>query len=253
MHEIICKLLEEMGFYIEKTGTKEDIIKANEEKIREITAAGEKQNEEQLYNNICFAIDQRKANYYMLDFNKYDSQNIEEKILYNQKKYYSYLKRKDDNNLLIKNSSLIIFIEVKNKQEEDELKKLALKLEDDRYYFKKYVVLYSDEELQSLITNMGQAQISGYIREKILDKNQFQQYKIGEKNNDYSLILKLLIKIPVLSLLNEEKIVFKNLKTIIEEELLKANLKEFTDKVLNIDMNNMEESIENFIGDIGVE
>lgn len=98
-----------------------------------------------------------------------------------------------------KNTSLIYC--VKKDVNSDKLDKLKVKIEDDPYYFKKYVLSYDEAQIdmfKKLCRKHGQ--LAGQlIRTYILDTDKFNQFKKNEDNEKiYKLVSELLIKIPII-------------------------------------------------------
>lgn len=97
-----------------------------------------------------------------------------------------------------KNTSLIYC--VKKDIYSEKLDKLKVKIEDDPFYFKKYVFAYSEaqaDEFKKICKQYGQAP-SELIQTYILDTEKFNRFKKNSDNEQiYQLVSELLIKIPV--------------------------------------------------------
>ena len=98
-----------------------------------------------------------------------------------------------------KNTSLIYC--VKKDINSDKLDKLKVKIEDDPFYFKKYVFAYSEaqaDEFKKLCKQHGQT-ASELIQTYILDTENFNKFKKnGDNEKVYKLVSELLIKIPII-------------------------------------------------------
>ena len=98
-----------------------------------------------------------------------------------------------------KNTSLIYC--VKKDINSDKLHKLKVKIEDDPFYFKKYVFAYDEaqaDELKKLCKQHGQS-ASELIQTYILDTENFNKFKRnGDNEKIYKLVSELLIKIPII-------------------------------------------------------
>ena len=98
-----------------------------------------------------------------------------------------------------KNTSLVYC--VKNDINSEKLDVLKIKIEDDPFYFKKYVFSYSEaeaDELKKLCKQRGQTP-NELIQTYILDANNFSKFKKNASNEKvYRLVSELLIKIPVI-------------------------------------------------------
>lgn len=98
-----------------------------------------------------------------------------------------------------KNTSLIYC--VKKDINSDKLDKLKVKIEDDPFYFKKYVFAYNEsqaDELKKICKQRGQS-ASELIQAYILDTENFNKFKKnGDNEKIYQLVSELLIKIPII-------------------------------------------------------
>ena len=100
-----------------------------------------------------------------------------------------------------KNTSLIYC--VKKDINSDKLDKLKVKIEDDPFYFKKYVFTYEQaqaDEFKKLCRQHGQS-ASELIQTYILDTDKFNNFKKnGDNEKIYKLVSELLIKIPIITI-----------------------------------------------------
>lgn len=98
-----------------------------------------------------------------------------------------------------KNTSLIYC--VKRDINSDKLDELKVKIEDDPFYFKKYVFAYSEaqaDEFKKLCKQHGQS-TGELIQTYILDIENFNKFKKnGDNEKIYKLVSELLIKIPII-------------------------------------------------------
>lgn len=98
-----------------------------------------------------------------------------------------------------KNTSLIYC--VKRDINSDKLDKLKVKIEDDPFYFKKYVFAYSEsqaDEFKKLCKQHNQS-ASESIQMYILNIENFNKFKKNDANEKiYRLVSELLIKIPII-------------------------------------------------------
>lgn len=98
-----------------------------------------------------------------------------------------------------KNTSLIYC--VKRDINSDKLDELKVKIEDDPFYFKKYVFVYNDaqaDEFKKLCIQYGQT-ASKLLQTYILDTENFNKFKKnGDNEKIYKLVSELLIKIPII-------------------------------------------------------
>ncbi|QJC90815.1 hypothetical protein RS399_11475 [Bacillus inaquosorum] len=179
--------------------------------------------EDTILENSFISRDLFRKNYFLVLF--ISDENKIRDIIKNQAKYFFLLKEffgEDPD--IDKNTSLLICIQTSN-----ENNSLFLNIEEDVYYFKKYVLTYSNEQLTSFITDYR-----GLIEEKgikiAMDKivNDVQLFEDFKQNPDingvYKLITKIFIKIPILRVpINEEKTVY-SLSEVIEDSLKNKGL-----------------------------
>ncbi|MEC1429221.1 hypothetical protein P9C69_00520 [Bacillus subtilis] len=179
--------------------------------------------EDTILENSFISRDLFRKNYFLVLF--ISDENKIRDIIKNQAKYFFLLKEffgEDPD--IDKNTSLLICIQTSN-----ENNSLFLNIEEDAYYFKKYVLTYSNEQLTSFITDYR-----GLIEEKgikiTMDKivNDVQLFEDFKQNPDingvYKLITKIFIKIPILRVpINEEKTVY-SLSEVIEDTLKNKGL-----------------------------
>ncbi|MCE4067148.1 hypothetical protein LXM63_18755 [Chryseobacterium gleum] len=103
-----------------------------------------------------------------------------------------------------KNSSLIILVKCNNIESIEELQQQILLFEEDEYFFKKYVILYTDESIIQLTDNP----LVPSLREKVGNIELFNVFaSIGYKTNiaEYVVIIELFIKLPFLSLTEDRE------------------------------------------------
>ena len=98
-----------------------------------------------------------------------------------------------------KNTSLVYC--VKNDINSEKLDVLKIKIEDDPFYFKKYVFAYSEAEADELkkLCKQHKQTPNELIQSYILNANNFGKFKKNASNEKvYRLVSELLIKIPVI-------------------------------------------------------
>lgn len=146
-------------------------------------------------DNSLFSENRSKNMFYISNF--YNSINdFNEGFKEDQNRAFNFVCTKDNSNELKKNTSMIIFIKVENIKQMDEMQSKILELEEDVYFFKKYVLLYLDEELEEFKSAVENENISEFMKENINNEELFEEFKVEEKVSFYSLILKLYIKLP---------------------------------------------------------
>lgn len=129
-----------------------------------------------------------------------------------------------------------------------------VKIEDDPYYFKKYVLSYSElakskSELW-LSHNLKKGSLVTAIQEYIGDTNKFDDYKTNHLNEEvYSYFIELVTKIPNFPMRIVEQQRIQSVDTFLQEELTKLRTKkrnpidiitEDLDNILKLDIKEME-------------
>lgn len=146
-------------------------------------------------DNCLFSKNIDKNIFYMSNF--YNSINdFKERFKQDQNKAFNFICNRDNSNEFKKNTSMIVFIKVKDTAQMNEMQSEILELEEDIYFFKKYVLLYLEEEIEELKTKVESKNISEFMKATINDEELFEEFKVEEKLSFYSLILKLYIKMP---------------------------------------------------------
>lgn len=128
-----------------------------------------------------------------------------------------------------RNSDFIILLNLKNLGDFNTHEKKIFSIEEDPYYFKKYVLYYSDEE-KNILENKS----INDLREVILDRDLFNAYK---KNPNYpslySFAARFFIKVPFLHVpVNEMKM--QSIDVMLKESLLVNDLVTFEENLTKI-------------------
>lgn len=128
--------------------------------------------------------------------------------------------QKEIGKVVDKNSALFVFVNCKDSVDWTKYRKQILLLEEDEFYMKKYVILYTRDLVNDISSIQGEL-IKG-LQKNVLDAVEFQKfYENSNESAAYSFIIQLFLKIPFLSL--PEKIdSFKELSEFIEERLSKS-------------------------------
>lgn len=143
-----------------------------------------------------------------------------------------------------KNTSLIILVKVDSVNDEYELSNKIYDIEESPYFFKRYIILYTEEQ-KNLIENI---EIEDYLN-IISNKDNFRNYKKNKKGEEnvknelkpneliYDIISKLYIKIPFLvyNFNNNDKL------PILRErinEILNDDQQNMVNVLVNIDLEN---------------
>ena len=176
--------------------------------------------------------------------NNFEVSQIEETYFYSLKNIDEYyltcflnkeeLKKNDDDNfefwdkyvsplqekggVIEKNTSLIIFLKLDKLDElrEEELKNKIFQIEEDEYFFRKYVVAYTDQSFQKLNEDgLTEEKLS----KKLKNESKFKEFQVDNYSNDeYYLIMQLFVKLPFLSFQSKNDNAFQSLRSLIEDD-----------------------------------
>lgn len=160
---------------------------------------------------------------------------------------------------ILKNLSLIISLKIDNINNFEDYKNDILKVEEDEYFFRKYVLVYDEVG--------GNEFFKRFTSNKILDelnnflwKMDFDEFRKNKYNSSFNwLIIQLFIKLPFLRINNIHNETLQNLTETINKFLEEKKLKQLDDFVLNsekwslkeyniLDIENLE--IENFFNNL---
>lgn len=143
-----------------------------------------------------------------------------------------------------KNTSLVYCVETDINSEK--LDKLKLIIEEDPFYFKKYVFTYSEAdatEFKKLCRQYEQS-ASKFVKEYILSTSNYKNFKKNYDNEKiYRLVSELLIKIPVIPINFKTQTEIKGVHNYMKE-IQQCNNDEIArlDSIIEI-LNNSEENI----------
>lgn len=142
---------------------------------------------------------------------------------------------------LKKNTSLLAFVKVKNIRDSlNRLKNTIFNIEEDEYYFRKFILLYTDEMVVSINPNYDiKPQLNRIVYEGDIDRL--------KENCFYDLVyyfaLQLFIKLPWLSL-DIEKTMFELLQGPLGRKISENGLGEFDQILDSIDTEELDKLIE---------
>ncbi|MBD8035045.1 ABC-three component system middle component 1 [Solibacillus merdavium] len=177
---------------------------------------------DKLLNESLFIQNTNKKTYYLILF--LEDEKLLHNLVKNQSRYFYLLKEffgEDPN--IEKNTSILILINSKNVSE-----KIIFNIEENPYYFRKYILQYSDAEFNEM-KNVYSEKISttGILKvfnEIISDVNLFANFKINpDSEKVYSFVSRIFIKLSVLGLNVENKQV-NSLRAMIDDALEKKKL-----------------------------
>jgi|GEM_PF-4174324 len=143
---------------------------------------------------------------------------------------------------LDKNINLLCLWKCDNFTEENI--KLAHLVEEDLYFFKKYILYYTHDEMEDLYSEIQTHGINSIFREFPLKPEIFEQYKIfsGYLNEGWqALLYRMCIKLTFITLSQAENEQLANLSEIIEEQIASQSLGEYEDVLEKIErINDLE-------------
>ncbi|ALC84842.1 hypothetical protein AM499_02695 [Bacillus sp. FJAT-22090] len=194
-----------------------------------------------LSENFLFAVNLSEdcLNFYLVLF----IDNIDKDFLEIQvSEYYSAIKGLETgyDERMDKNLSMLVCLRNDDVTLKEELVKKVFEIEEDPYYFKKYVLTYKEEQYQELLKYFQENNIkeSRTILNNIVNNIElFSLYK--KEPNDYSnslfnLCSKLLIKLPFIVFERDEK-QMENLTEVIKKELNKEDLLNYSNRWLKLE------------------
>ncbi|NFG24695.1 hypothetical protein FDB53_16860 [Clostridium botulinum] len=180
-----------------------------------------------------------------------------ENLVQDQDDLYDYISQLENGNEIKKNTSFIILIKLKEKNEKDIIQKEILDLEEDKYFFKKYVITYLSDEVESFYKKLEEYDnVMNFFKKSLNNAEKFEEFKVNNDISYYSLILKLYIKIPHLScgdIFGQKEMM--SLKDNIIDEIEKMKDKDDTildyhKKIISLQEKDMDSYIENMLLEI---
>jgi hypothetical protein len=148
-----------------------------------------------------------KAYFFFLSLELSEIMNIKSYTDFELNKKYVLLKedfnkllKEGLSNTLEKNSALIILVKCITLTSIEKFQQPILLLEEDEYFFKKYVVLYSDMAIQGLNTANS---LIPLLQEKVKNETYYNSFASAGYNDEiaeYLVVLQLFIKLPFLKL-----------------------------------------------------
>lgn len=132
-------------------------------------------------------------------------------VVQEQQNFFDKCASHIDNPALEKNTSLLIVWETSGYLPLESLKKKIMQIEEDAYFFKKYVLHYAPQQKEALQHALGEENsLKEFLSEKIIDQEIFKRYKNEKIENSHtmtweSLIYRMAIKIPFISIKIESK------------------------------------------------
>lgn len=176
--------------------------------------------------NMGYVAFQSKKEYFIVsEYNELEIQNFFECERTNEV-INQYMYQQKIHTDFKKNCSLIICCNVQNIEEFKRNNMNSIfRIEEDEYYFRKYVLIYTDEGLKNL---RGIDNIAFKINEIVKDTDSLDQYQISiNDNEEYFAAIQLMVKLPFLNFhLQNNKFV------TVEQEIHKTVVEEGKDQTL---------------------
>lgn len=160
---------------------------------------------------------------------------------------FNQLCRKNEYPSLEKNSSLLILVESGNIKDLEKLQPQILLLEEDQFFVKKYVLIYTTDSLRKISEFSSNQELQSRVDDKAsFDK--LMKYGISQDLEEYLLLLQLFIKLPFLKLKFEEGGFVglqEKLKAVLSTDLkVYEQIFSSFEKLQKIDFLNMESDTE---------
>ncbi|MEJ6979753.1 ABC-three component system middle component 1 [Pedobacter sp. P351] len=150
-----------------------------------------------------------------------------EDVLREQSQLYKSCKKLNDQPELDKNISLIIPMRVEDEAQCKSLKSDTLRIEEDVYFFKKHVLIYSNRELSDFRELQGDKQTNDYLTKVITQQSCFEVYKVDPRKLQWqSLVYRVANKIPFIQLKIK---VTKDLTSLYDLKSEKVKAKQLVD------------------------
>lgn len=200
-----------------------------------------------------FASNNKKHMFYV--YKSYNNiTEFRENLVQDQDNLYDYISQLENGNEIKKNTSFIILIKLDERNEKDIIQKEILDLEEDKYFFKKYVITYLSDEVESFYKKLKEYDnIINFLEQNLNNIEKFEEFKVKNDISYYSLILKIYIKIPHLScgdIFSEKEMI--SLKDNIIEEIKKMKgtddtILDYHKKIISLQENDIDSYIENML------
>lgn len=118
-----------------------------------------------------------------------------------QSELFDACRQVGQNSALDKNISLLVLWETGGDLDLGEMKKKVMSVEEDPYFFKKYVLYYSRQELDSFNAAMGNNSLYNFLQQHVASQDVFATYKNNPLSQDWQpLLYRIAIKVPFLEI-----------------------------------------------------
>lgn len=193
-----------------------------------------------------------ETNFYLVVYLKKINENF---LIEDVPFYFDAIKKMSEgyDERIDKNLSMVVCIN--SDLENEDIDRAIFEIEEDPYYFKKYVITYNDNQVNQLLTKFREEESdSNKIINRVVNMaTLFSNYKnnVNNKTKDnrgldfelYEISTKLLIKLPFLKVEKRDE-VLENLNSTIEKKLEKVSLLDLKNVLLNIDIENTNNKTE---------
>ena len=118
-----------------------------------------------------------------------------------QSELFDACKQDSQNSALDKNISMLVLWETGGDLDLGEMKKKVMSVEEDPFFFKKHVLYYSSQEVDSLKAVMGDESLHNYLQKNIASQDVFAKYKEDPLSQEWQpLLYRIAIKVPFVSI-----------------------------------------------------
>lgn len=157
-----------------------------------------------------------------------------------------------------KNTSLVICVAKDDKLKSEELLgSKELQIEENPYFFKKYVLSYDARIAEDIFGEMlkdynDSTDITKYIENFITNPDKFRNFKLNPINNEtYMLLSKIIMKVPIIPVKIPDSQSIRSLENMIQESIVANNLQKAQALVVFLsEEQNKENDVDNNISQI---
>lgn len=207
--------------------------------------------------NSFYAIskNEQKINYYLVLFvdNLFDREKKD--IDFNS--FYEEIKKLEEYNdhRMDKNLSMLICAKREGLEDNEEISRKIYKIEEDPYFFKKYVLTYTSQQERLIRSEASLNSIVDFLYNTLNDHEAFLSFKSNPyKESVYNLVSKIFIKLPFLNLKNIHREIYDlsgNINLSLDSS--KIELRNKALKYARLISNTSDETRNNILDFIGVE
>lgn len=207
--------------------------------------------------NSFYAIskNEQKINYYLVLF--VDNLFDREKKDINFNSFYEEIKKLEEYNdhRMDKNLSMLICAKREGLEDNEEISRKIYKIEEDPYFFKKYVLTYTSQQERLIRSEASLNSIVDFLYNTLNDHEAFLSFKSNPyKESVYNLVSKIFIKLPFLNLKNIHREIYDlsgNINLSLDSS--KIELRNKALKYARLISNTSDETRNNILDFIGVE